>query len=98
MSACRSCGAEIIWAFTAGRRDEDEDRSSRRIPLDAKPIEKMTRGAFVLARGVELGEPVAIDANWFYAGRSPMLARLPALFITHFATCPNADRHRRPRA
>lgn len=95
MSRCRSCNAEIIWAFTAGRDDEPE-RASRRIPLDAKPIEKMTRGAFVLARGTEVGEPVAIDANWFYAGRSPMLARLPALFISHFATCPNAAQHRRP--
>lgn len=93
---CRSCNAEIIWANTAGRAD-DEERPSRRIPLDVKPIEKMTRGAFMLARGVEIGEPVALDANWFYAGRSLMLARLPALFISHFATCPNADQHRRTR-
>lgn len=39
MSACRSCGAEIIWAVT--------DPGGRRIPLDAEPAERPT-GLFTL--------------------------------------------------
>lgn len=72
MSACRSCGAPIIWAIT---------ENGKRMPLDAEPAERPT-GVFRL-------EPSGDD----------LIARRPIeqVYISHFATCPNADQHRKPK-
>lgn len=51
MSACRSCGAEILWAVT---------ENGKRIPLDADPSIVKTPGAFEL-RGDD--PPLAIAAR-----------------------------------
>lgn len=82
MNTCRSCGAAIRWAKTP---------AGKRIPLDAIP--DRARGnvrlgfiggeelAIVLAPGADL-EAARIDGD---------------LFLSHFATCPKASEHRRPR-
>ena len=60
MSACKSCGAAIVWVKTKG------------------------------------GKNMPVDADTFKAGD-------PSVFMpeighqSHFATCPNADKHRKPR-
>ncbi len=80
MSACRSCGAEIIWART--------ERGSK-MPLDAEPSdnETLASGLFVLRdKNSHIG-PLAIAA-WGLEGTEPH-------YVTHFATCPHADQHRR---
>jgi hypothetical protein len=80
MSACRSCGADIIWART--------ERGSK-MPLDAEPV---TEGQhrFVLRDRSSSEGPLAIAA-W---GLDP---KTDPHYVSHFATCPNADQHRSPR-
>jgi hypothetical protein len=71
VSACKSCGAEIIWAKTT---------AGKVMPLDEKPIT-----LFVLD-----GEGSLNRANAEI--KSSVVGR-----TSHFATCPQADQHRRPR-
>lgn len=81
---CRSCPARFQWALTEAK--------GKRTPIDPEPspegtIRLRARGnellpyAIVL-RGDELDEARAAGEN---------------LYLTHFATCPNAARHRRAR-
>lgn len=80
MSACRSCGAEIIWCRT---------ERGKKMPLDAQPSDNDTlhSGLFVLRERDDPGGPLAMAA-WGLEGTEPH-------YVTHFATCPNADQHRR---
>jgi hypothetical protein len=76
VSACRSCGAEIVWAFTD---------KGKKIPLDPdrSPIGKIAligQRAHVLSKA---------ELSYLGEGRS--------LYVSHFATCPNASSHRRKR-
>jgi len=81
MAQCRSCGARIIWALTP---------AGRRMPIDAAPADG---GNVILHMPREPGaEPTCT-----VVGKHSQ----PALFgddgprhTSHFATCPNADRHR----
>ena len=78
-SKCRSCSAQIVWCRT--------ERGKK--PLDAKPLEDIYRsdvGAFVLRDRSSSEGPLAIAA-WGLEGTEPH-------YISHFATCPNADQHR----
>lgn len=70
-SICRSCGAKILWV---------ELGSTRRMPVDAEPVE----GGNVLLRGgfAEIIKPQEV------------LPGTP-LYKSHFATCPHADQHRK---
>lgn len=83
MATCRSCPAEIVWARTTGS-------SGKLMPIDAAPVD---------------GGNVLVDFS-----HDPPLATVvgkrtqPSLFgddgpryTSHFATCPNADSHRRTR-
>jgi hypothetical protein len=86
MAACRSCKAPIFWALTP---------NGRRIPLDAEPVD---------------GGNIVLDDPAAEAPTDPRTARVvgkeaqPNLFgddgpryTSHFATCPDADSHRKPR-
>ena len=73
MSAtCRSCGAEIFWAFT---------EAGKKMPIDAKPV---PGGVFFVTRRAD-GEYVC------HAKDAPGFVR----YSSHFATCPDAQKHRR---
>ncbi|OLT46524.1 hypothetical protein BJF85_16665 [Saccharomonospora sp. CUA-673] len=76
---CRSCNGRIVWARTA---------DGERMPVDDTPA----RGGNVLLmlQGVQLVAGVLgkADATRRRAGGIE-------LYVPHFATCPNADRHRR---
>jgi hypothetical protein len=60
--------------------------TGKRMPLDAEPVSAAHRpsGLFVLDEGGE--HPLAFT-----------LAAGQPLYRSHFATCPNADQHRKPR-
>lgn len=83
---CRSCHAAVIWAKT---------RAGKTMPLDHEPRED---GNFFVSLPVDVSAPiVAVPVNeqsTEAAGyrRDPTRSR----FVSHFATCPNADQHRRP--
>lgn len=81
MSTCRSCHAEILWART---------ETGKRMPLDADPIADAiaeTRGLFVLRDRHSAEGPLAIAA-WGLEGTEPH-------YRSHFASCPDAAKHRR---
>lgn len=90
MAACASCKAPIIWAVT--------ERNGKPMPVDSDPLE----GGNILLSHCGLGEPpvalvqgpLEIEGLRVQHDRSPDLGPL-RLFISHFATCPNADQHRK---
>jgi hypothetical protein len=81
-ATCRSCNAPVIWARSAS--------SGRLMPVDREPVDG---GNVLVTRG-----PSGFTAT--VVGKQPQ----PNLFgddgpryTSHFATCPNADTHRRSR-
>lgn len=81
MNTCRSCGARIRWVVTT---------AGKRIPLDEDPVDG---GNVLLHEAIDGREPIAT-----VVGKSVG----PSLFgddgpryVSHFATCPDADQHRR---
>jgi hypothetical protein len=81
VSTCRSCGARIRWAVTT---------AGKRIPVDEQPVDS---GNVLLHEA-----PGGQDPTATVVGKRVQ----PGLFgddgpryVSHFATCPNADRHRR---
>jgi hypothetical protein len=95
MARCRSCPARIEWGRTAGKR--------RRIPLDPDPNE---RGNLVVVSSEPMFEALAGPSPIVKAFDTPDAAAAYRLQhalgpetqrISHFATCPNAGKHRRRR-
>lgn len=89
-SNCRSCDAPIRWAITT---------NGRRIPLDAASHPEgnlvivddvATRGWFRFDPTVHLVPKDQLDG---FRQKHPD----EPLYRSHFATCPNADTHRRNR-
>jgi hypothetical protein len=83
VSTCRSCGAAIRWATTV---------NGKRTPVDDQPVpdgdlvlSDPTPGAYApnVAKYVAPDQPPLFDVEE------------PPRFVSHFATCPNADQHRR---
>lgn len=76
MSACRSCGAPIIWARTP---------SGRTIPIDRQPTD-------------DGNVRVTYDGHKAHAqvvGKPDLFTADEPRHTSHFATCPNADQHRK---
>ena len=84
MSACRSCGAAIVWL--------EIRPGGRRMPVDAEPSAK---GNVIADLTQAVG--VVIPA----AALAQVKADTPdePLYVSHFATCPDADawRETQPR-
>lgn len=79
MSKCKSCGAEIIWKRTF---------SGKSMPVDAEEIRFIADGGkelFVTDGGA------VIHGTRAKAGQEH--TRIG--YISHFATCPDADQYRR---
>ena len=79
---CKSCGSQIMWIRTKGGKNMpvDPEMISYKIPEEGEPgTEKL-----VLPTGEVL------TANRAEAPDSEGIG-----YISHFATCPNAKRHRR---
>jgi len=88
---CRSCKAPILWALT---------ETGKRMPVDAEPVEG---GNILLSHRQAATAPVAvvqgrddIEQLRKQHEQSPQDGPL-RLFTSHFATCPYAGQHRRPR-
>lgn len=89
IAACSSCGSRMIWAVSL---------TGRRIPIDASPLSEFPErelGVFVLLRRTGAEEPLAMPLAAMSALSFAVAAEhgVP-LFVSHFATCPNADQHR----
>jgi hypothetical protein len=80
LNVCKSCKAPVRWA---------ETDSGKSMPVDAEPN---TRGNIVLLeRGTEPPRATFPDAGEL--GRRRVEGE--PVWISHFATCPNAGGHRR---
>jgi hypothetical protein len=96
MAACRSCGAQIIWAETVP--------GGKTMPLNAKECRPSEGGAFlVVPKGDKhyaykleyLAERIAIaEGKSLDHGRASAYARYES-HLSHFSTCEHADQHRR---
>lgn len=86
MSQCRSCGTSVLWCRTT---------NGRNMPVDALAHEDgnvfVTWGQDDLA-GVRLATVLTGDVLVARRLESPELMHRP-----HFATCPDADKHRRKK-
>jgi hypothetical protein len=82
VTACRSCGAEIVWAFTP---------DGRRMPVDAQPVDG---GNVLLTPAVEpRGAPTATVVG--KRAQPTLFGDDGPRYVSHFVTCPDAARHRR---
>lgn len=83
MSACRSCGAEVVWAVT---------EAGRRMPIDAQPVD----GGNVILHPAERGQsPTATVVG--KQPQPSLFGDDGPRYTSHFATCPNAAEHRKAR-
>lgn len=81
MADCHSCDAGVLWATT---------EAGKRIPLDPQP---RTDGTFYLRPR----HPEGVTAIAVKDADREAIAAAHQLYVTHFATCPHASRHRRSR-
>lgn len=82
-AACRSCGAPIVWTVTM---------NGKRMPVDLDPVGDVP-GA-MLFRVEEDPSNGDLIATFI---KSDQRYREEELYVSHFATCPQADQHRRTR-
>lgn len=83
MTRCRSCGKEIVWVITF---------SGKRMPVDAGAV------SFIADSGKEIfvtSNGAVVHGTRIEGGSGRPDVRTG--YISHFATCPNADQHRKPR-
>lgn len=90
LSRCRTCDAPIVWTITS---------NGKRMPIDAEPV--------VAPRGFRIDEELLDEAQQGFnddelrPGKELVatFTATPApgekLYLSHFATCPDADEHRR---
>lgn len=88
VAKCRTCPAPIIWAETEAKKD----KPGRKIPIDADPdnrgYAKIVEGGNLTFTGQTTGDDL------------PIVRYVPKIIgrhVTHFATCPNAKKHRKTR-
>lgn len=84
-AACRSCSSPMVWAISAKRR---------RIPIDPTPVED---GNVILLPIVDQAEKERLGASFRAQVVGPLdqMVEGVARFKSHFATCADADRHRK---
>lgn len=84
MSVCKSCGARIVWARTEAK----EGKPARSMPLDANDdgTPAVPGNGNLVVIGDDKGSPVV---RYVPKGRG--------LHVSHFATCPQRDEHRKTK-
>lgn len=94
MSAfCESCRARMIWA--------ESGTSGKRMPLDFTSVPMGTPGSFVVLGGIAYSEDGAVSETSLRGAIS--MARAREILdghdwhLSHFASCPNRDQHRKAR-
>lgn len=85
MAKCKSCGAEIIWIKTANGKSMPCDAAGISYSVDLHPGAK---GEEVLNLITDRG---TIVRTMFDPGGDKIG------YTSHFATCPNANQHRKKR-
>ncbi|MCI4360649.1 MAG: hypothetical protein L3J91_03015, partial [Thermoplasmata archaeon] len=80
---CRSCKAAIRWAVSV---------KGKRIPLDADPLPD---GNLRLYRPDPMGHVLRLPPSRAIFVPRPERVEGELLFVTHFATCPYAEEHRK---
>jgi hypothetical protein len=78
MSACRSCGAPVLWAVTA---------EGKRMPVDAEPA---PAGNLIVDQTARPWTVRVVPPDDLLIGDPPR-------YLSHFATCPHANEHRKLR-
>jgi len=92
LSRCRSCKEPIIWTVTS---------NGKRMPVDADPV-KAARGFRIDEQLLDEAQ-MGFDEDELRPGKDVVatFTATPApgerLYISHFATCPDANEHRRER-
>lgn len=84
LSTCRSCEAPIVWAWTA---------NGKRVPLD--PEQRPDGNLEIIGDHVDEDGRSAPLVRYLKKGEDLTLLGPGERFVTHFATCPNAEEHRR---
>lgn len=86
---CRSCGADILWAKT---------RAGKNMPVDAvpdnRPLEQKGGGFVLTLRTVNAGKELHVE-KYFPAKHDVEGQPARNRYTAHWATCPNAEQHRR---
>lgn len=83
-SKCRSCSAPIVWAETEAKGD----KPGKKVPLDADPAD--------LSRALTVPNGNLLFTNLRSGDGTPIVRYVTGgPHRTHFATCPNAKKHRR---
>ncbi len=80
MPNCRSCGANIKWVKT---------QRGKNMPIDVESIDPAAAsdGDFIVSQD---GQVIKVGSE-----RAPEIDTNKTWHISHFATCPNADAHRK---
>lgn len=98
MTACRSCKVDILWAHTVPL--------GKRIPLDETPVPHDTPGALVVVERsgnlyayalLDLVDRMVIRDDCDAEQADRRIREEYHAHTSHFATCPDADSHRRRR-
>ncbi len=87
MSVCRSCAAPIRWAISRA--------TGKNIPLDAEPSPGGNVELVDIGARNGLMEQRAVVLTGFDLMAAQEEGR--TLYLSHFATCAQADQHRRTR-
>ena len=82
MSRCGSCNADIEWVMT---------EKGKRMPMDAEPVE----GGNLVLTGATIRGAREVRYLTKKAQPSPLLGESEETYVSHFATCPEAERYRR---
>ena len=80
MSRCRSCGAEIIWI---------KMMSGKAMPVNAQPVQYWEKRGAAGKVVTPEGEVVSCE----FTGDERTDPKMG--YISHFSTCPNANKHRK---
>lgn len=83
MAFCKSCGAEIVWVKT---------NKGKAMPCDSKKVmaAKDDKGKDLLV--TPIGNVVRVNLAATITENNVVIG-----YISHFATCPNANEHRRTK-
>lgn len=84
ITRCRTCGARIIWAVSGS--------THRPMPLNAKPSAEGN-----LRLRTDLGPGMAPIVEVVSGAEREALRTRGEAFVSHYATCPQASKWRRPR-
>jgi hypothetical protein len=81
---CRSCGASMVWAKMG---------SGKPNPLDLETVDQL--GVGTVAYNPATGSGRALTRDDIDSGRAATWGERGVTFhLSHFATCPNARRHK----